>query len=242
MQFRPLPVLTACTLISLVILLYLGHWQYQRYEQKMAAGPESGPAPETVEFEVLAGPGLMAQQVYGLADSEPIWRRFVLAQRTDDQSRVLLAVNASGGPTPVHVQAACFDRLTLDVRIFEQPGRSSGRNQPDNNIWYVFDAAGMLERLGGAAGVSAIAEPAELIVYNADDLSREEGCARADPQSLERQRRTINPYGRPELVDPLPPQRHFGYAITWWGLAAALLGVYFVFHASRGRLSFRSGR
>lgn len=242
MQFRPLPVLTTFTLISLVILLFLGHWQYQRYEEKMTRGPDSGPPLETVTFEIVAEPGVMAQQVYGLADSEPVWRRYVLARRTDNQSLVLLAVNASGGPMPVPVEASCFDDLSLDVRIFDQPGRTSGRNQPDEDIWYVFDAEGLLERLGGPADATRVAEPAELSVYNADDLSQADGCARAAPASLERQRRTTNPYGQPALVDPLPPQRHFGYAITWWGLAAALLGVYFVFHASRGRLSFRSGR
>jgi len=52
-------------------------------------------------------------------------------------------------------------------------------------------------------------------------------------------RTTTNPYGAPTPVDPLPPERHFGYALTWWGLAAALFVIYWVFHASRGRLSLR---
>jgi surfeit locus 1 family protein len=38
----------------------------------------------------------------------------------------------------------------------------------------------------------------------------------------------------------LPPQRHFGYAITWWGLAIALIGVYLAFHYQKGRLRFRN--
>ena len=47
-----------------------------------------------------------------------------------------------------------------------------------------------------------------------------------------------NPYAR--LDDELPPQRHFGYAITWWGLAMALIGVYPAFHHQKGRLRFRN--
>ena len=35
---------------------------------------------------------------------------------------------------------------------------------------------------------------------------------------------------RPE-VDPVP----LGYALTWWGLAGALVGVYLAFHARQGR-------
>jgi surfeit locus 1 family protein len=49
-----------------------------------------------------------------------------------------------------------------------------------------------------------------------------------------------NPYAAPNAGDPLPPERHLGYAITWWGLAAALLGVYVVYHVKTGRLRLRS--
>jgi surfeit locus 1 family protein len=49
-----------------------------------------------------------------------------------------------------------------------------------------------------------------------------------------------NPYARLRLDDELPPQRHFGYAITWWGLAMALIGVYLAFHHQKGRLRFRN--
>ena len=46
---------------------------------------------------------------------------------------------------------------------------------------------------------------------------------------------------RLRMDDSLPPQRHFGYAITWWGLAIALLAVYLAFHHQKGRLRFRGG-
>jgi len=48
-----------------------------------------------------------------------------------------------------------------------------------------------------------------------------------------------NPYAEFYQGDTLPPQRHFGYAITWWGLAIALGVIYAVFHHSQGRLRFR---
>jgi surfeit locus 1 family protein len=32
---------------------------------------------------------------------------------------------------------------------------------------------------------------------------------------------------------------HLQYAITWFALAAALLGVYLAYHISRGRLGWR---
>ena len=42
MMFRPLPVLTVLSAVSLVILLWLGSWQWDRYSTKVAhadAGP-----------------------------------------------------------------------------------------------------------------------------------------------------------------------------------------------------------
>ena len=32
------------------------------------------------------------------------------------------------------------------------------------------------------------------------------------------------------------PNNHLSYAITWFGLAAGLIGVYFAYHISKGRL------
>jgi len=47
-----------------------------------------------------------------------------------------------------------------------------------------------------------------------------------------------NPQADSALADPLPPARHLGYALTWWGMALALLIMYFVYHAGVGRLTF----
>ena len=35
------------------------------------------------------------------------------------------------------------------------------------------------------------------------------------------------------------PNDHLQYAVTWFGLALALLGVYLVYHHSRGRLTLQ---
>jgi surfeit locus 1 family protein len=51
-------------------------------------------------------------------------------------------------------------------------------------------------------------------------------------------RAIANPFARMADADPLPPERHLGYAITWWGLAATLACIYFFYHASIGRLRF----
>ena len=78
MTFRPMPILTALSTISLIILITLGNWQYARYADKMANPTAIEQAQERKEISVTidrAHPGNV-QQVYGFADSEPIWRRY----------------------------------------------------------------------------------------------------------------------------------------------------------------------
>ena len=43
-------------------------------------------------------------------------------------------------------------------------------------------------------------------------------------------------------ADALPPARHLGYALTWYGLAVVLVVIYFAYHANAGRLSLRPPR
>lgn len=226
MMFRPLPVMTVLTVVSLVILVLLGNWQYARYSEKINEDPDDLPPVQSLTFDVISpGEGALAQQVYGVADSEPLWRRYVLAERRDTGAQVILALNATGGPRPVSLALTDIGEVRADVRVFPREGRESGRNAPPDEEWYVYDRAGMLSQWGLEDSAIDVAEPLELTVI--------------DAANTERTRTTANPYAAPRPVDPLPPQRHFGYAITWWGLAAVLFVMYFVFHASRGRLSLR---
>ena len=43
-------------------------------------------------------------------------------------------------------------------------------------------------------------------------------------------------------ADAMPPARHLGYALTWYGLALVLLAIYFAYHISVGRLAFARPR
>ena len=51
---------------------------------------------------------------------------------------------------------------------------------------------------------------------------------------------TPNPGGWPKggqtVVDL--PNNHFSYAVTWFGLAICLLGVWLAYHISKGRLAW----
>ncbi|MEM9738339.1 MAG: SURF1 family cytochrome oxidase biogenesis protein [Pseudomonadota bacterium] len=225
MQFKPLPVMTVLTAVSLAILAMLGNWQYERFQEKRFSSPSEIPAIVSISGRVSSPQDALIQHVYGIADGEPIWRRYVAFSISGTDETVLLAIDATGGPRPVQANVPIDMPFIGDVRLFERESRASNRNRPDQNSWYTFDVPGLLANLGLQAGNIRVAEPVDLTIRNAEDLSRT--------------RTTQNPYGAPNPIDDLPPERHFGYAITWWGLAAALFVMYFVFHASRGRISLR---
>ena len=229
MTFRPMPILSVLSLISLGILVLLGNWQYNRYSEKIANPSvfeqveESG----TIRVRIDGENAENAQQVYGFADSEPIWRRYVPGVDTLTGETVLIMVEATGGPQPVQVPVSKFaGERSFDGFVTQKSASLSSfgsNDDPENNIWYAFNPTRMAERLG-VDGTPAIAEPVVITVRNADNLAQA--------------RQTLNPYAFSKPVDPLPPERHFGYALTWWGMALGLIGVYVALHRAQGRLKF----
>ncbi len=229
MKFRPMPVLSAISVVSLIILILLGNWQYARYSEKIAnpTPQEQIETGERLELVIDRSTSGMAQQVYGFADSEPIWRRYVPARLVGSGEAVLAMVEATGGaqPVPVALQDLPETATFEGVVSLKTPSQSgfAGRDDPENDLWYTLDPIKLAERLG-MDGSPRVAEPIIMTVRNADDLNQS--------------RQTFNPYAFAKPVDPLPPERHFGYALTWWGMALGLIGVYVALHRAQGRLRF----
>ena len=229
MTFRPMPILSVLSVISLGILILLGNWQYGRYAEKIANPSVQEQVQTSVPVEVQidrSHPG-NAQQVYGFADSEPIWRRYVPGTLVESNEPVLVMVEATGGPNAVPVKIAdVSDTVAFDAIVSEKPASASGfgaqaQSDPDN--WYTFKPDEMAQRLGMET-TPRFVEPVIMTVRNAADLSQS--------------RQTLNPYAFADPIDPLPPERHFGYALTWWGMALGLIGVYVALHRLQGRLKF----
>lgn len=219
-RFRPLPVLTVFTLLSLALLITLGVWQLQRMNWKAALiegfaargsvssfrealcdEPESAFGPRITAATPLAGRQL---RYYALRD-QPGWVRVGLmpAPRC-----------AEGDPQSFMFVESGFENLDGEIvnrpqawRIESLPrsGSFASGNDPDTNQWYVFDRDMMARALG--------AEPDEVLNV----------WARAD-------------LGLPPSLSQTPPAKHLGYAVTWFGLAAALIGIYLALHIARGRL------
>jgi len=232
MTFKPYPLLTAFTAVSLLILLLLGNWQYGKFSQKMATKDQVGPAPGvelvTTEITVDASKGGNAQLAYGIVDGEVLWRRYVPARIKGKDGVYLALWDMAGGVTPTPLPLESLGTDNRAVAIFEKPeisNRFASKDQPEDDIWYTYDAPAMLANMGWQESSGLTAEPLRVTVTQPE---------------LGRTRITDNPFANPQVKDPLPPQRHFGYAITWWGLGLALLAVYGVFHHVNGRLRFRN--
>lgn len=100
--------------------------------------------------------------------------------------------------------------LTGVVRLPEKPGAFTPAPDLKTRLWFVKDVPAMAK----AAGV-----PALPVLIEADATPNPGGW----------------PLGGQTRIDI--PNDHLGYAMTWFALALALLGVYFVYHHSRGRLT-----
>ncbi|MEH6807502.1 MAG: SURF1 family cytochrome oxidase biogenesis protein [Hyphomonas oceanitis] len=227
MSFRPLPVLTFFTLVSLVILVLLGNWQYRRFSEKMAL--DNTPIAWTnIDGNVVPGSEAM---VYSYTDGSAAWRRVVAIDTGEEVVFTPIEVLYQVDPPQPCLGPACGAGLRFAARgLYQSPrGRNAftGTDSPEIGIFYTLDPAVL-----GA-------------LLPADDATRVHGRVfEPDTIQLTENGRSMageNPFARARPDSELPPQRHFGYAITWWGLAMALLGVYLAFHYQKGRLRFRKG-
>ena len=93
--------------------------------------------------------------------------------------------------------------------------------RPLQRQWFAVDLAAM----GRNAGLENVADYYVAAAYVGAD-------GRAAP----------NPFALAPGADALPPARHLGYALTWYGLALVLLVIYFAYHISVGRLVIARSR
>ncbi|MBK6703375.1 MAG: hypothetical protein IPG56_06135 [Caulobacteraceae bacterium] len=103
----------------------------------------------------------------------------------------------------------------------EPPGPFISPPRPLVRRWFAVD----LPAMGRNAGLENVAD-----YYVANAYVGADGRA------------TPNPFALAPGADALPPARHMGYAITWYGLALVLLVIYFAYHGSVGRLALKPPR
>lgn len=228
MTQRRIPILPSLlVLVAFVILVGLGVWQVKRLKWKTdllhrIALLQTAPAQpinqvlrrahqgEDTNFtrvqldcpEVETTPVLRLYSVYqGLAGY-----RLITACRLPSGPYASILVDRGfvatpGAEVPRPIPGERISRpVTGVLRTAEPKALITAGNQPAQNLWYWRDLPGMARALGAQG-----AAPAFLMLESP-------APANAEPRPA-----------------PLPldiPNNHLGYAITWFGLAAALVGVY----------------
>jgi len=232
-RFRPLLGPTLWFLPGLALLIGLGVWQLERLGEKEAliASVTTGMAAPAVPLaEALrqganaewrhvrvTGRFLHAKEMYLFAQGPrgAFGVQVVTPLVQNDGETVLIdrgfVPEALRNPrTREAGQAAGEVSVTGVLRLSQQPGLFTPAPNAATRLWFVKDVPGMAK----AAGVAA-----PPIIIEADATPNPGGW----------------PLGGQTRVDF--PNDHLQYAMTWFGLALALTGVYLVYHGSRGRLS-----
>ncbi|CAN1529114.1 COG3346 Uncharacterized conserved protein [Caulobacteraceae bacterium] len=231
-SFRPMPVLTVLSLICLGILYMLGDWQWAKYvEKSRAPALSAATAPVSVAAALQSSqPEYRPVELTGLVDPRSV---NVRALRDGISGyRIFTPVVLEDGWIFVDrgfVAEADADKVPalagqISYRGVLRKGAKANSFTPDNDPilkdWYWPDLPAM-----GASLKLTSGSPAYYVALNL-----------VDP--LASGQTQINPWADSKGANQIPPERHLGYALTWWGFGFALIGVYTGLHIRTGRLRF----
>jgi surfeit locus 1 family protein len=219
-RFRPLPMLSAMALAALVVLIMFGRWQWDKYAAEAGAQEEPPLQVALSDYEPLPE-GI--QLLYGAFERGPVWR--VLTPVRVSGRIIFVDGGFVDGPDApdwrtVRVPGSLSHGVAV-TGVSTAPGGGGAFTpapEPALRIWYAMDLAAMAAAAGLTGDVATDAYVA--LNYVGDDG---------------------RPFANPFVVggqDSTPPAQHLGYALTWWGLALVLIGVYLAYHVSAGRLRF----
>lgn len=235
LSFRPLPAFTALTVVMLAVLVGLGTWQVHRLSWKLAliAAVSRNLALPPVSLDAALKLGKAAEYrrvaltgrfdhgkeayVYGLSDGVPVYH-VVTPLRTEDGRTLLIdrGIVPEDKRDPASRRAGQVDGIQHIVGVWRTPTPPGFFTPPADSahrLWFSRDVAAI-----AAADHVRLAAP----VMVEADASR-------------------NPGGWPEGGHTLVTFRneHLQYAVTWYGLALALIGIYIAFHVQKGRIGWR---
>jgi surfeit locus 1 family protein len=236
MTFRPYPGMTIACALVFAALSALGFWQLERLQWKLALIAR-------VDSHMTAAP-VSLDRVMALPQEEAQYRRVTLEGRFDHAREAYVFTTADGAPvyhvlTPLRTD----DGRTLMVDRGEVPkeklspathaaGNIAGETQV-TGVWRLPDAPGAF---------TPAPDLAHRIWYSRDlkSIAAADRLTLAAPVVVEADA-TPNPGGWPKGGQTVVTFRnqHLSYAVTWFGLALGLLGIWFAYHISRGRIAFK---
>jgi surfeit locus 1 family protein len=236
-RFRALALPLLMTAVGLAVLVGLGTWQLERREWKLAlierieARAHADPLPlaaakrrweESGDIEylrlALTGRFLHDQErhLYTIVDGRAGWQVITPLQTPGGEivlvDRGFVPEERKDAAARREGQVQGSVRLTGLARAAGRPSWFTPDNRPDLNRWFWRDIPGMTASLPPALG-----ERAAPFVVEAEAAPVPGGWPRGGVTRL------------------ALPNRHLEYAITWFGLAAALIAVFALY--ARRRLS-----
>ena len=214
--------LTIVTLIALVVLIGLGQWQLKRLAWKQAlmaeiAALKSAPSrpinavlmpSSRIDFArvTVACPGLATApylSLYAVVDGQAGVRLISACSLTASAyGSVLVDRGFISDSQTLRPAVAADQKVLLITGILRLPDKANFVTPPpQSGQWYARDIPGMAKALSAA-------NPAPVFLFA-------ETSTNPDMAAL-----------RPIAVPPDISNRHLEYALTWFGLAAALASVY----------------
>jgi surfeit locus 1 family protein len=232
LRFRPYPGVTVAVLIAAAILIGLGVWQLQRLQWKLGLIAE-------VNGHMTAAPISLDQALKTSADAMQ-YRRVALEGRFDNSKEAYVFTTGEGGAAVYHVLtpflASDGHTLLVDRGFIPKDKLDPATRTPVDGVtrlvgvWRVPDAPGVF---------TPLPDTAHRIWYSRDlkGIAAADHIRLAAPVLIEADA-APNPGGWPKGGQTVVSFRneHLSYAVTWFGLAAGLFGVYLAYHASKGRL------
>jgi len=233
MTFRPYPGLTIACAILFAILCGLGAWQLERLQWKLALIA-------TVNGHMAAAP-VSLDQILAMKSDDAQYRRVTLNGHFD-HAREVYVFTTDAGAAVYHVltpftaeggKVLMVDRGEVPKEKLDTATRANGNvagNVQVTGVWRAPDAPG------------SFTPPPDLPhrIWYARDLA---SIAAADHLTLSapvviEADTTPNPGGWPRGGQTVVSFRnqHLSYAVTWFGLAIVLLGVWFSYHISKGQI------
>lgn len=254
---------TLLTLLGLAILITVGNWQMRRLAWKEAliekvearakvapvslqavlgifTGSQTGNAAEAIEFQRVAVKGRFNHDqefhVWNPGKAGPAWSVVTpftlstpLGAAGTFQLSTLLVIRGTVPDTKKAPASRSAGNLEGELELVGRVrtghvGTFSSAENAAKNEWYEFDIEGMRRTVATA------------LVDRSASKSRRDAVASVVPFYIEAETATGGPGGpQPELNKVNLTNRHLEYALTWYGLAVTLLGVYLAFALTRLR-------
>jgi surfeit locus 1 family protein len=231
MRFRFRPGLFAATFAALAILVALGMWQLQRraWKEELIAAVEARLAAEPIPFAEAVARAEAGEAM----EYQPV---FLDGAYAHDRAAGVFGTYEGKAGVYLFVPLLIADGSIVYVnRGFTPQAGEKALSEPDGALRVI----GLLRRAEEKRGIErAVApqdQPADNLFFTRDPrmLAATQGPSApawyVDSKGLE----SAGPWPKGGLTRVEFPNRHLEYALTWFGLAASLVGVFIAYSVKR---------